>query len=321
MSDLNGKVIWIDEDQINPPDDPRECTDQETDDLAADIGKNQQLEPGMVEPSSNPGEGGKPWKMIFGWHRLKAIRKLGWKQMKCEVREGLTPLQRFQIILSENAKRSGASPFFQARLLQNMQAELKAVKPDASQKDLAESAGMNETDVSEYLAIGLIPDDLKAKFAAANFSFNRLSEVIRADNSDQLQAVSEIALRKSLSAEAIKSLVKKLRRPAGKATKGGDGAAKSASKLWPGFPEGVQFKSQARYHHLIWPEELYSKALMEQILSGAPDFIQVKRRQVKVAPAAAPAPKTEGGPIVLHIPETIPTPAEVRELLKGGKAQ
>jgi len=278
MSDLNGQVIWIDADQIDPPDDPRECLEKEIDDLAFDIHKNKQLEPGMVEPNPKAGEGGKPWKMVFGWHRLQAIRKLNWKQMKCEVREGLTALQRFQIILSENGKRSSASPFFQARIVRQMQAELKAVKPDATQKDMAESAGMSETDVSEYLAIDLIPDDLKGKFGASNFSFNRLREIIRADNTDQLRQVSEIALQKSLPAEAIKTLVKKLKKPARKVVHKGDGAAKKVSKLWPGLPEGVQFKSQARHHHLIWPEDLYTKALLEQILACAPETIAAKRR-------------------------------------------
>ena len=136
---------------------------------------------------------------------------------------------------------------------------------------------MSEALASDYIAIGMIPEDLKTKFTAVNFSLRRLREIIRADNSEQLRQVSEIAMQKSLSAEAINALVKRLKKSAGKAVKKGSEGTESGSILWPGLPEGMQFKSQARYHHLIWPAERYSKALLEQVLASAPEVIPVKR--------------------------------------------
>src|SRR5260370_794959 len=112
MSELNGQVILIDINQIEVPDYPRFHSQEELEDLAADIKRNnRQIEEGVVEPNVNREEKNtdhgsqstdhvpqKPWRLIVGWGRFQALKMIGWTQMRCLVAENMSKLQKLQIM-------------------------------------------------------------------------------------------------------------------------------------------------------------------------------------------------------------------------------
>lgn len=219
MNQFNGQVILIPVADIEPPEFPRYHSPAEIQMIADDIKlNNRQIEEGTVEPNPLGEAGGKPWRLIVGWCRLQALPLIGWTQMRCMVVDGLTKLQKLQLVSSENAKRTGATPFFQAYLLKEMLSEIP--EAERNQKKLAEISGFNESDVSEYLAISKIPDDLRAEFERSNFTFAQLREIIRTENTDQLRRVGVKAIKKELSSREIKNEVEKVKKAAaGKAAK------------------------------------------------------------------------------------------------------
>src|SRR5207302_6607463 len=143
----SNNTFWIDLDLVDLPQDAREHTEADIDDMAAQLKEEGQIQNIVVLR-----QGGR-YQVVAGARRIKGARKLGWKQIKADVRDGLSEYERLDIMFSENEGRVEANPLYQASLLKKMQTESKL-----NQTAFAEKLGKTGAWLSQYFGLLELPD-------------------------------------------------------------------------------------------------------------------------------------------------------------------
>ncbi len=207
--------------------------------LAHDMGIQGQLQEIIVEAK------GRRYSVIAGVGRTLAARKLGWKEIRASVREGVSAFDRARITFAENEDREDADPFYQASLLQRM-LDVKRVTQQALAKDLGISAPL----VSAYMTINTLPRIIQTKFRRLNLG--QLTQIARLNSISSKIEYAEECAKKDLSVRQLKALVSRaLKKPTvSKAHKPASiELPDPLAKLW----EPIRFKVQAP----VWWEHHY----------------------------------------------------------------
>jgi len=231
-----GQTRYIDIAKIKIPPDARKHPDERIAAMAEDLKKNDLINEITVVPD---GDG---FELVSGQRRLLGAALAGWQQIRCSVREGLSKLDKLRLMFNENEDRDGATPFYQASLVEEMLAQT-----GGSQKEVAIVLGIDEANISRYRVIARIPDDLKEKLARANFSYAQVRELIPLENPDQFHAMAEKAIAQGLSSRAIAAQVANIQKhaSAGKKAqkKGNRGKSRDPyADVWAAMANAGQWK-------------------------------------------------------------------------------
>lgn len=123
--------------------------------LAESMHLEGQLQACVVRPTPKGAKHRKPYELVFGYRRYLAAQSLGWKQIRCEVREVADERKRRQLIV-ENMQRAPLSDVEEARAFY----ELKfSEDPPLSNAEVARFVGCDPSQISHRLKmlIGLSP--------------------------------------------------------------------------------------------------------------------------------------------------------------------
>jgi ParB/RepB/Spo0J family partition protein len=171
---------------------------------------------------------GDRYEVVVGVGRVLAARKKAWKQIRADVYEGLTELQKLDMIFAENEDRQNASPLYQANVLNEM---MKI--GSLTQEQLAEEIGKTQQNVSQYIGLmQLCPQILENTNRFVKIGLKHFMQLLRVENNDDQWKLAKITLDKSLSSSELKGLVdkqlgvkpgKKAGRPKGDKNIGSDG--------------------------------------------------------------------------------------------------
>jgi len=135
-------VTLIDED----PNQPRDDIDEESEDFkgfVASIEQNGLLQPLVVEFKPDA----QRFLLIAGERRLRAVRKLGWTDVNCEIHENLSSSDRLAFQMIENVQRQQFKPVEYARGMFALKEHLGA---DTPWRVVEELLGISETRRKQY---------------------------------------------------------------------------------------------------------------------------------------------------------------------------
>jgi ParB family chromosome partitioning protein len=126
--------------------------DASLDDLARHISTFGLLYPPTVRPT-----GGGGYEVVTGQRRLLACRRLGWSELRVDVREGMDDRTAVALSLAENVHRAEMGPMDKARALATL---LESAGTSAA---VARLTGLSLTTVRKYLALTRLPPSLQAE--------------------------------------------------------------------------------------------------------------------------------------------------------------
>jgi len=164
---------------IDIPECFRQHTMESVDALAQDIQRNGQFQEVVVTPK----EGGR-YELVAGKRRTLALRHLNWQNVRVQVIENLSELQKALIMIAENDEREDVNPFDRALSYQ------RAIKAGATQSELAQKLGVSEERVRQVLSINQLTPEVTEKTRRLGFSGAHLQELARLpDAQSQLKMV------------------------------------------------------------------------------------------------------------------------------------
>jgi len=147
-----GKVILVETDRIRPNRyNPNEMSDEEFSALQENMKKEgphgtSPLEVRPLDASS--------WEIIDGFHRWKASRLLGWKKIRCIVRE-VDEDRAQEINYEKNRLRGHINPFKEAELFYSTWSKIK------TQEAVAKKFGVSQPYVADRLSLRKVPDEVR----------------------------------------------------------------------------------------------------------------------------------------------------------------
>jgi ParB/RepB/Spo0J family partition protein len=224
---MNIETKWIGLDLIVVPADARGHDPVCLQELAADMAAEGQLQeivvthvnrgPFSVDRNGESEHGSRAtghvyYEVIAGAGRYQAAKSLGWKEIRCSIRENVSEFEKVRITFAENADREDVDPFYQALLLQKM-IQAKGL----SQRQLAEMLGKTEAYVSQYLSLLKFSAQVQKDLTRVKLSLKQLLEVVKLEGDEiQLKAAHEIAAG-GLTVKQAKQAVRKHLAAQGKA--------------------------------------------------------------------------------------------------------
>ena len=141
-------------------------------------------------------------KLITGYRRLIAAKKLGWNKIKATLFDGLTELDEFDIELQENLKRKDFNPVELAEMLSKRKEIYERLHPEIrkggdrkSKKfkgripsfdfttDTSQKTGISETVIKETLQLTELPEMLKDKVKSGQLSKSHALKIYRQEKS------------------------------------------------------------------------------------------------------------------------------------------
>jgi len=164
--------------------------------LAQDMAKNRQLQEIILMPQD------KRYEVVAGVGRVLAARQLGWKQIKAQLREGLSDFQKAAITFSENEHREDADPFYQAYQLEKMRKDRSC-----TQRELGAAVGLAENRISEYLSIASLNPEVRKNFQRWKFSKSDVVELMRLKTPEEQIRLGQRCQKEGLSLRALHALV------------------------------------------------------------------------------------------------------------------
>jgi ParB family chromosome partitioning protein len=195
---------WIDIHETDVPDYARTHQPENIDSLAADMGKNGQLQ-NVVLVKKVDGR----YECIIGNGRLEAAKKLGWEKIRADVKEGLTDGQKLLMTLAENNEREAASPVYTAQLYSRL---MKAEGLD--QRGLAARLGKDESLIGKYLSLNGLASEVQENWKRFQFGIGICLELAKLPKAEDQARLAQECADKDYSVRELQARVKKLLHPA-----------------------------------------------------------------------------------------------------------
>lgn len=142
------------------------------DDLERSIKKHGLLMPIMV--TRNPTTGGKPYLLVAGKRRLKAIKRLAWKEVPAQIREDVAKNIR-AASLAENDGRKDLTDMEIASALK----EMTTGKNGLSVPDAATECGMSKTRAYDYLELLKAPEAIQKMVSKGDLSMQAAIHAVK----------------------------------------------------------------------------------------------------------------------------------------------
>ena len=166
--------------------------EEELNTLEQDIAQNGQRNPiGLIK-------GDRHFQIIYGFQRVKVIRRLGWQSIRANVYEGATERELHIHSISDNVKQAQLSDLEKAlktRRLKDMGFSLD---------ELSEVFGVNKSAIYNYLSVAALDETTQECLQRGLISLNHAVELARLENSKRLEKL-RMVLSLQLSVNELKT--------------------------------------------------------------------------------------------------------------------
>jgi ParB family chromosome partitioning protein len=173
--------------------------DEEFRELLASIEKEGLLQPILVRPLGNG-----LYECVAGERRLRAVKKLGWKEVPAIVKE-LDDRSALLIALIENLQRKDLNPIETALAYQSLMEKF-----GFTQEEVAERVGKDRATVANLVRILKLPEEVKQDLLEGRLSVGHAKALLSLQDVDNILQVRELILKKGLSVRQTEELVRKV---------------------------------------------------------------------------------------------------------------
>lgn len=182
------------------PDQPRKSFDEGSiRELAASIEQTGLIQPLIVR------ERGDSYELIAGERRLRAVRLLGWRQVKCIINETLREDDAAIMAITENLQREDLHFFEEADCYSQL---LKC--RGMTQEELALRIGKSQSYIANKLRLLKLEPQLREEIASCGLSERHARELLRLGSEELRSAALERMVEGSLSVKESGALVSRI---------------------------------------------------------------------------------------------------------------
>lgn len=177
---------------------PREDFNQEAlDDLAASIKEKGFIQPVLVRLKDNE------YELIAGERRLRAAKKLGYKEIPAIIKEA-SDLDSLELSIIENIQREDLNPIDQAKAYKRLQEEF-----NMTQEKVADTIGKDRATVANILRLLNLPAKIQEYVSRGTISMGHARAVLSlAKEAEQIRLCTKI-IKDDLSVRETESYAKK----------------------------------------------------------------------------------------------------------------
>ena len=178
----------------NPKQPRRAFSPTELDELAQSIDQNGLLQPLLVRPA--PGQANK-YELVAGERRLRAVRKLGWKDVPAVTRE--VPDDVLLVLaLVENLQREALSPMEEAEGY-----EVLVTQHGLSHSAIARSVGKGRSTVANMLRLLQLPPSVRRLVDSGELSAGHARALLTIDDSGHLIELARRTVKEGWSVREV----------------------------------------------------------------------------------------------------------------------
>lgn len=187
-----------DEIVTNPYQPRREFDEKLIEELAQSISENGIIQPITVRKTS------KGYELIAGERRLRAVRKLGLKQVPIVIRKA-SDREALELALIENIQRENLNCVDEALAYFQLQQEFSL-----SQEEISRRVGKERATVANYLRLLKLPEQVIQDLKDQALSFGHGKALLSANDPMICMKARGVALEKRLSVRDLEALVQAL---------------------------------------------------------------------------------------------------------------
>jgi ParB family chromosome partitioning protein len=183
---------------------PREEFNQESlDDLAASIKEKGFIQPVLVRLKDNE------YELIAGERRLRAAKKLGYKEIPAIIKEA-SDLDSLELSIIENVQREDLNPIDQAKAYQRLREEF-----NMTQENVADTIGKDRATVANILRLLNLPAKIQEYVSRGTISMGHARAILSLDKESEQMRLCTKVLKDDLSVRDTESYAKNisLKRP------------------------------------------------------------------------------------------------------------
>lgn len=182
----------------NPYQPRREFDEKLIEELAQSISENGIIQPITVRKTS------KGYELIAGERRLRAVKKLGLKQVPIVIRKA-SDREALELALIENIQRENLNCIDEALAYFQLQQEFSL-----SQEEIARRVGKERATVANYLRLLKLPEAVIQDLKDQKLSFGHGKALLSANDHLTCMRAREQALERRLSVRDLEALVQEL---------------------------------------------------------------------------------------------------------------
>lgn len=180
----------------NPLQPRKEFDEDELAELRASIAANGLLQPLLVRPR------GSTYELVAGERRLRAIQKLGWKEVPVQVRE-LDDQAVLTLALIENLQRSDLDPIEEAEGYQDLVSRFSL-----TQQQVADAVGRDRSTVANTLRLLALPESVRAMVRSRELSLGHARTLLGLPAPADMEALARAVAAEGLTVREVERRVR-----------------------------------------------------------------------------------------------------------------
>ncbi len=208
---------------------------EKLDELAASI-----REKGVIQPLVVIKKAGH-YEIIAGERRWRAAQKAGLHEVPVVIQD-VSENTALEMALIENIQREDLNAIEEAHAYRALMEKI-----DLSQEEMAKRVGKDRSTVANSLRLLKLPEEIQRDIVTERLSMGHARALLSLDQPDQLRKAREEIIKKHLSVRGAESLVKRLKNPVPKKSKGQEREiAELVEQLKKRFQSKVEIKTGGR---------------------------------------------------------------------------
>ena len=178
---------------------PREDFNQESlDDLTASIKEKGFIQPVLVRLKDNE------YELIAGERRLRAAKKLGYKEIPAIIKEA-SDLDSLELSIIENVQREDLNPIDQAKAYKRLREEF-----NMTQEKVADTIGKDRATVANILRLLNLPAKIQEHVSRGTISMGHARAILSLDKESEQMRLCTKVLKDDLSVRDTESYAKNI---------------------------------------------------------------------------------------------------------------
>ncbi len=180
---------------------------------------------GLLQPITvrrRPGKDG--FELIAGERRLRAARKLGWKEIPAIIRE-TDDKTLLTLALIENLQRTDLNPIEEGEGYHRLSHDF-----GLTQQQIAETVGKDRTTIANMLRVLQLPEPARRLLQDGKLSMGHAKVLLGLDDSDRIVTLANEIVREGLT---VRELEQRLRQVDGAPRRGKAGRPRTADRQTP----------------------------------------------------------------------------------------
>jgi ParB family chromosome partitioning protein len=200
---VDGEVFDLDLDQIdlNPYQTRTEFEPRALSDLAGSIQTQGVLQPIVVRRGLTLPDGKERFILILGERRFRASKIAG-KTTIPAILKRVSDKQAAEMTLVENLQRQDLGCMDQAVAFSKLSSEFKM-----TQEDIGKRVGVSREQVSNYLRLLNLPDEVQAMLRQKELSFSHARLLLSMSDESQISNVARVVIAKKMSVALLEEMV------------------------------------------------------------------------------------------------------------------